>query len=129
MPQAEGLWQLSTQPGGTGDKERKEPRLSHDLLPWPSPGCFQRGSVGDVERDWRFLAGAALEREAAPELERSSSSHVLGRGAGRAGEFWEAAAFTPAGKSSGTVSTCSQVKRFSFFSLFSALSKSFSGMG
>lgn len=123
MPQAEGLWQLSTQPGGTGDKEGKEPRLS-PLIRFPGLlwAVFKEDPVGDAERDWHFLAGAALESEAAPELEHSNSSHVLGRGAGRTGEFGEAAAFTLAGKSS-----CVYPGPSETVSLFSALSRGTSG--
>lgn len=117
MPQAEGLWQLSTQPRGTGGKERKEPRLSPLIC---SPGLawvvFKEHPVGDVARDWHFLAGIVLESKAALELEHSNSSHVLGRGAGRIGEFWEAAAFTLAGKSSGSSVYLEPSEKVFFFS-------------
>lgn len=80
--------------------------------------------MGDAERDWHFLAGVALESEAEPELQHSNSSHVLGRGVGRIGEFWEAAAFTLAGKSSGS---CVYLGPSEKVSLFCALSKGIPG--
>lgn len=127
VPQAEGPWQLST--WQQQETRREKSPGSPDLLPRPSLGCSQRGSGGSCGKGLAFLAGVALESEAAPELEHSNSSHGLGRGAAELGNFGRRLPSILQGKAVAAVSTWGQVKRFSFFSLFSALSKIISAMG